>query len=240
MSKECYNEIEDYINFTNEKVNNDIGDFISDTIEKYNNSSDTPTITIEDVRLLLRGVDKVEFDLGICFECSATATEMHHIIPKIRGGKKMIPLCSNCHGLVHGMRRPDNLSELIKDGVRKSKIRAKENGLPTPYQGRKIGTAESVEKTISKHPVLVDMFFDGNKYTVRSMAELANKSTTTVIKIKKLIKEFVTTKEKWYKHLPLSCQKSYDSDGILTDEDINLLRYLDMYWLMVPYYKEKG
>tara|TARA_R110002126_G_scaffold99506_1_gene230679 strand:+ start:849 stop:1571 length:723 start_codon:yes stop_codon:yes gene_type:complete len=240
MSKECYNEIEDYINFTNEKVNNDIGDFISDTIEKYNNSSDTPTITIEDVRLLLRGVDKVEFDLGVCFECGDTASEMHHVIPQIRGGKKMLPLCGNCHGRVHGMKRVDNLSDLIKEGAKKAKIKAKENGLPSPFQGRKKGTNETIEKTLSKHPVLLDMFFDNTKYTIRTMVKLTNKSSTTIMKIKKLIKEFVITKEEWYKHLPLSCQKSYDSDGILTDEDINLLRYLDMYWLMVPYYKEKG
>jgi hypothetical protein len=41
-------------------------------------------------------------DNKICFECSSIENiHMHHVVPKIYGGTKMIPLCAKCHGLVH-------------------------------------------------------------------------------------------------------------------------------------------
>ena len=37
-----------------------------------------------------------------CFECdSVEFIQYHHIVPKILGGTKTIPLCANCHGKVH-------------------------------------------------------------------------------------------------------------------------------------------
>ena len=41
-------------------------------------------------------------DLFKCFECAEPMVDMHHVIPKSKGGKKTIPLCAKCHGLVHG------------------------------------------------------------------------------------------------------------------------------------------
>ncbi len=38
-----------------------------------------------------------------CFECGESGVEIHfhHIVPETMGGKKTIPLCVKCHGLVH-------------------------------------------------------------------------------------------------------------------------------------------
>ena len=65
------------------------------------------------------------YDVNICFECGEQATEEHHIIPKVQGGKKTIPLCTSCHMKVHGLdgtKRADNHIENTKRGL--DKIRA--------------------------------------------------------------------------------------------------------------------
>jgi hypothetical protein len=36
-----------------------------------------------------------------CFECGEPAQANHHVVPKILGGTKTIPLCLECHGKVH-------------------------------------------------------------------------------------------------------------------------------------------
>jgi hypothetical protein len=61
-----------------------------------------------------------------CFECGKSATEEHHVIPRVLGGTKTIPLCGCCHALVHGgyNKRRDDHKQLTIEGLR----RAKENG----------------------------------------------------------------------------------------------------------------
>ncbi len=57
-----------------------------------------------------------------CFECGKQATENHHVIPKVLGGTKTVPLCTKCHMKVHGLdgtRRADNHSENTKRGIDK-------------------------------------------------------------------------------------------------------------------------
>ena len=36
-----------------------------------------------------------------CFECGEPAQANHHVVPKILGGTKTIPLCDDCHSKVH-------------------------------------------------------------------------------------------------------------------------------------------
>jgi hypothetical protein len=38
-----------------------------------------------------------------CFECRAPAQHMHHVVPRSQGGTKVLPLCAQCHAIVHGM-----------------------------------------------------------------------------------------------------------------------------------------
>lgn len=64
-----------------------------------------------------------------CFECGDIATENHHVIPKILGGTKTIPLCSPCHSKVHGFgKRRDNIKRLTKEGLAKKKERGERTG----------------------------------------------------------------------------------------------------------------
>ena len=63
-----------------------------------------------------------------CFECEITeCIQHHHVVPRSVGGTKTIPLCSICHGKVHGIKRDKqiNASELTKLGM----ARAKANGV---------------------------------------------------------------------------------------------------------------
>lgn len=68
-----------------------------------------------------------------CFECAKPATEMHHVIPRSKGGTKTVPLCHECHGLVHDMKRPMNHAELTKAGLEKAKERGVIGGRPKGY-----------------------------------------------------------------------------------------------------------
>ncbi len=51
-----------------------------------------------------------------CFECGRPTEEWHHVVPASRGGRKILPLCGECHKLSHGQlnrrspRRKDNLT----------------------------------------------------------------------------------------------------------------------------------
>lgn len=37
-----------------------------------------------------------------CFDCAQTAQHKHHVVPRVLGGTRTIPLCPACHGKVHG------------------------------------------------------------------------------------------------------------------------------------------
>jgi len=55
-----------------------------------------------------------------CFECGSRSEHDHHVIPRSRGGTKTVPLCSECHGLVHGVKMSAT-STLTTAGLKKAK-----------------------------------------------------------------------------------------------------------------------
>lgn len=60
-----------------------------------------------------------------CFECNSSVNiHHHHVVPKIKGGTKTVPLCEECHGKIHGIDFT-NHSILTKEGLK----RAKEKGI---------------------------------------------------------------------------------------------------------------
>jgi len=75
-----------------------------------------------------------------CFECEKTEDQIeihnHHVIPKSKGGIKTVPLCCECHGLVHG-KKMMNMGNLIKKALKERK----EKGLPVshPPYGFQVG-----------------------------------------------------------------------------------------------------
>jgi hypothetical protein len=55
----------------------------------------------------------------ICFDCGAKADHLHHVVPRIRGGTAVVPLCVKCHGKAHSLKM--STSHLIKLGMEKAK-----------------------------------------------------------------------------------------------------------------------
>jgi transposase-like protein len=38
---------------------------------------------------------------ALCFECDEPAEHKHHVVPKSKGGRRTLPLCTRCHSKVH-------------------------------------------------------------------------------------------------------------------------------------------
>ncbi|HSX78328.1 MAG TPA: hypothetical protein VLQ80_07155 [Candidatus Saccharimonadia bacterium] len=51
-----------------------------------------------------------------CFECNGEAHYNHHVIPRLAGGTKTVPLCALCHEKVHSRAFTMNHGELTKRG----------------------------------------------------------------------------------------------------------------------------
>lgn len=117
---------------------------------------------------------------GECFECgSFEDIQYHHIVPSTMGGTKTIPLCIICHGKVHG-KDFLKLKELQKIGIK----RAKENGI---FIGRVVGTLESTETFLNKDKSKKIIELIEKRYSYLEISSIVPCSTTTIIKINKLI-----------------------------------------------------
>ena len=116
----------------------------------------------------------------MCFECEKRTQRIHwhHVIPYSLGGTKCIPLCEECHGIIHGHNL--RISSLIKNGLKK----AKERGVAL---GRPVGYVISEEEFLQKHEDIVEYLKNG--FSVRKVAKLTNKGNSTVQRIKKVMKK---------------------------------------------------
>jgi len=70
-----------------------------------------------------------------CFECQQLAVHNHHVVPQVMGGKRTIPLCERCHGLVHDrdFLHHRNLTQL---GLEKAKRAGKSLGRPVSVDSK--------------------------------------------------------------------------------------------------------
>jgi hypothetical protein len=58
-----------------------------------------------------------------CFECGQQAVYNHHVILVAKGGKHTVPLCAECHGLVHEITFTMHHPTLIRQGSTRAKAR---------------------------------------------------------------------------------------------------------------------
>ena len=113
-----------------------------------------------------------------CFECgSVDNIHNHHVVPKVRGGTKTIPLCGSCHGLVHGKRLGMEWKRLQSDGIRKAKLEGK-------YKGRT--SIDTIQKFLNKpkNQKIIELLEIGKMYV-----EIQNEigcSPNLIRKVKKL------------------------------------------------------
>tara|TARA_R110000772_G_scaffold17946_3_gene50035 strand:+ start:173920 stop:174303 length:384 start_codon:yes stop_codon:yes gene_type:complete len=124
---------------------------------------------------------KIIINLDECFECGHNIhIHMHHVVPRILGGKKTLPLCEKCHGLVHNINLVKS-GELRRLGIEK----AKQNGT---YKGRVKGSVESTEEFLNKENNILIIEGLNNGLSLRKTAKFANRSLGTVQKVKKYLK----------------------------------------------------
>lgn len=116
-------------------------------------------------------------DLDKCFECGEPKDDMHHVIPKSKGGTKTIPLCAKCHGLIHDKDFVRH-RRLLLEGVK----RAKELG---KYAGRKKGAIQTNQAVLNKHNDVVELLTQNN--SIRSIVEITKKSSTTIQKVRHIL-----------------------------------------------------
>ena len=114
-----------------------------------------------------------------CFECDNDAHEQHHVIPQSRGGVNTIPLCSPCHGKVHNIKRCDNLSSLIKEGLIKAKERGVQLGNPNGWGGKqRLGSEAMANKAKINDskvlPIIIEL--RGKDFSYRKIAKHLNET----------------------------------------------------------------
>ena len=102
----------------------------------------------ENIKEQIEHLKSAGIDTNSCFECgSPEDIEYHHIIPYSLGGRRVIPLCGNCHNMVHkGRARKDNHRELVKAGIEKKKQEALEAGIEWKW-----GNAEKISNAKRKY-----------------------------------------------------------------------------------------
>ena len=125
-------------------------------------------------------------ELDKCFECGGLKDDMHHVIPKSKGGTKTIPLCAKCHGLIHDKDFVRH-RRLLLEGVK----RAKELG---KYAGRKKGAIQTNQDVLNKHNDVVELLTQNN--SIRSIVEITKKSSTTIQKVRHILDDLGLMKTK--------------------------------------------
>jgi len=68
-----------------------------------------------------------------CFECGAPACHEHHVVPRIYGGTRTIPLCSLCHGLAHHRDGNMGTPALTRTALAHKRANGEKTGGAAPY-----------------------------------------------------------------------------------------------------------
>ncbi len=115
-----------------------------------------------------------------CYECGTTeCIQHHHVVPRSVGGTKTIPLCSICHGKVHGIKRDKqiNISELTKAGILEARKAGKRLGNPNPASSLAKGQA-TIKRTADEfalglEKMVMPLRFQSG-YTLKEIADVLN------------------------------------------------------------------
>jgi hypothetical protein len=96
-----------------------------------------------------------------CFECESTEEiQMHHIVPKSRGGEKMISICYCCHQKAHHKKAKSvNHKQLVSEGIASSRAAGTKWRCITKEES-KIGREAYIKKTAAQRQEIGSMLND--------------------------------------------------------------------------------
>jgi hypothetical protein len=130
----------------------------------------------------------ITIDTDICFECGEPYGEMHHVIPRVRGGTKTIPLCVECHCKVHGLKnRPDH-KRLTIEGLQKAKARGVKLGKPENLtqeakdKGNRAIKQKALDNENNKKAMVVVVDGRNKGYSYDKIADILNKNGYKTVK----------------------------------------------------------
>ena len=135
----------------------------------------------------------------ICFECGSEENiHYHHIVPKSKGGTRTIPLCSECHSIVHDAPYLKNIKtkkikayyppgsmthkKLQREGIKRAKL----NGVYANriHHRRK----ETTDEFLNKHKDTIDILKKYPNIKNIKLAEITGTHFNTITKIRKIVK----------------------------------------------------
>jgi len=121
--------------------------------------------------------EMITIESNICFECGSDMNiHNHHVVPKVLGGTKTIPLCTSCHSKVHS-KNLTKFSKLARIG----RMKYVANG---GKLGRPEGAKESNDKFLSKpkNQEIFKLLQRGLKYS--EIQKVVGCSPKTIKKVK--------------------------------------------------------
>ena len=105
-----------------------------------------------------------------CFECDNQAQHNHHVIPKSLGGTATIPLCGECHSIVHGNPALISIGRLTSAAMQQMKAKGLYTGGKPPYGFRVIDGA-LVEDQAEQATLAMVREYRANRMSLRKIAQ---------------------------------------------------------------------
>ena len=108
-----------------------------------------------------------------CFECGAPSDHDHHVVPRVLGGTKTVPLCERCHAKVHD-REYMATGALTSAAMQHMRARGEYTGGRPPL-GFELGDdGQLIRVETEQHAVVLARQLRENGLTLRAVAaELA-------------------------------------------------------------------
>lgn len=106
-----------------------------------------------------------------CFECGELADHEHHVIPRILGGTKTIPLCEKHHGLIHDLKMVNHRT-LVSTGMLKKKASGKNYCRLAPYGFSKADDGTLVPNEREQFAINRMKQLDGLGYSTLAVAKI--------------------------------------------------------------------
>jgi hypothetical protein len=116
-------------------------------------------------------------DIEKCFECDSEENIIkHHVVPRIKGGKRTVHLCQECHDKVHNIKtREISISTLTKIGIERARKRGVKLGNPKANdalsKARAVIQSRKTDYYLNAIKVIQEYREKNDKNTLTDMAE---------------------------------------------------------------------